>query len=209
MMHYLFMLPAAFFVPVIHEFVKAITSTLQGDPAPGDHGRLTLNPFKHFEPIGFMLMLIFWVGWGNPTPTTALHYKNRQRGVVITYVTPVLVSLLLGVGVAMMMPALPRFGGTIGTQETYFIVYAILYYFAMFNICLALFNLIPVYPLAANRLMIQFSQPNTIAMLNHHEKHMQAGLILLLAFSMLGSIIFPAASGIYDFAYLQLGAIWR
>ena len=69
-MRYLYMLPAAFLVPVIHEWVKAMVSTALGDPAPGRHGFLTANPFKYFEPIGFFFILLFGFGWGRPVPTT-------------------------------------------------------------------------------------------------------------------------------------------
>ena len=58
-MRFLFLLPAAFLAPVIHEMVKALISTAQGDPAPRRHGFLTANPFKYFEPIGFIFIMVF------------------------------------------------------------------------------------------------------------------------------------------------------
>jgi len=199
------MLPAAFLAPVIHEWVKAMVSTAQGDPAPRKHGFLTANPFKYFEPIGFMFILLFGFGWGRPVPTTALHYRNRQRGVLVTYTIPVLVNLLLGVvaivGVSILASGM-AFPAHINERHfnTFFLFIAnwywrpdssyvvanMLAHFAFININLALFNLIPVYPLAANKLLLTFSNPDTIAKLNHYEKPMQIILIILLAFGGFG-----------------------
>jgi len=204
-MRYLYLLPAAFLVPVIHEWVKALVSSAQGDPAPKTHGYLTANPFKYFEPIGFMLVMLFGFGWGRPVPTTALHYKDRQLGVILTYMIPVLVNLLLGVvsviGVNIMVTNV--FGPVGYTSFFLFANFSFwpsdLYQFATFllanfafvNINMALFNLIPVYPLAANKLLITFSSPDNIARFNHYEKPMQIGLILLLAFGLINGVLEP------------------
>jgi len=93
----LLMFPGAFFAPVIHEFTKARVSAALGDPTPKRHGFLTYNPFKFFEPIGFIFMLAFrGVGWGQPVPTSPLHYKDRRKGVLLTYTVPMFVNLLVG-----------------------------------------------------------------------------------------------------------------
>ena len=216
-MRYLYMLPAAFLVPVIHEWVKAVASTAQGDPTPRSTGHLTLNPLKYFEPIGFVFMLIFAVGWGNPTPTAALHYKNRQRGVVITYMTPVLVTLLLGMGAVMGVNVmLSRAMGfpvpyavlffhllpyAQWTTNLYDIAIILLAHFAYMSICVALFNLIPVYPMAANKLLLTFSRPDTIARVTHYEKPMQIILILLLFFWFVMRVIHPITVWLIRFAW--------
>ena len=199
-MTYLYLLPAAILVPAIHEGVKALVSTLQGDPSPRRYGYLTINPFKYFEPIGFLFIMMFGFGWGRPVPTTALHYRDRKLGIVLTYTVPVLVNLLLGIGTLVFIRVLlvgpnshmfsnPFFGlihewrwmphaPTIGIH--------MLTHFAAININYALFNLIPVYPLAANKLLITFSSPDNIARLNHYEKPMQLFLIIFMVFGLQG-----------------------
>ena len=215
-MRYIYMLPAAFLVPVIHEWVKAVVSTLQGDPTPRMQGRLTLNPFKHFEPIGFMFVLVYGFGWGNPAPTGALHYRDRQRGIIVTYVTPVLVSLLLGFGAAFLASVLAARAYSLmfdmlsirnflmfnfWDPDLTLIAIVLLSHFAFISINIALFNLIPVYPMAAHKLVQVFSRPDTIAWLNHYEKPMQIFLILLLAFGMVGTLFQPLSLRIIDIAW--------
>jgi len=202
------MLPAAFLAPVIHEMVKAICSAAQGDPTPKNTGRLTLNPFKHFDPIGFLFILAFGFGWGNPAPTAALHYKNRQRGVLVTYLVPVLVNLLLGIGAAIGVAIMAAgiFDPVVAGNHNLFVRFIryhfletdlyvvgmlLLSHFAFINICLAMFNLIPVFPLAANKILLLFSRPDTIARVNHYEKPMQIILILLLAFGIIAQVFIP------------------
>jgi len=214
------MLPAAFLAPVIHEMVKVLCSTLQGDPVPKNTGRLTLNPFKHFDPIGFVFVLLFSCGWGNPAPTAALHYRNRQRGVLVTYLVPVLVNLLLGIGAVIVIAlmtantSLQAEGYLVFWQyirfdrfatSPYLITLVVLSHFAFVNISLALFNLIPVYPLAANKILLQFSRPDTIAKLNHYEKPMQIILLLLLAFGLITQILGPLAMHIVRLVWGVVG----
>ena len=209
-MRYLYMLPAAFLAPVIHEWVKAMVSAAQGDPTPRNTGHLTANPFKFFEPIGFVFILLFGFGWGKPTPTAALHYKDRRRGVVITHTVPVLVNLLLGIGAVIGIHVLLRLGGVPPqllhygrffflrnfselTTYPFDVGIIMLSHFGFINICIALFNLIPVYPMAANRILLLFCRPENIARINHYEKPMQIILILLLFFGVVSNVLFPIA----------------
>ncbi|MCL2404554.1 MAG: site-2 protease family protein [Defluviitaleaceae bacterium] len=216
-MRYLYLLPAAILVPVIHEWVKALVSTAQGDPAPRNHGYMTANPFKFFEPIGFLFVMLFGFGWGRPVPTTALHYKDRQMGIILTYTIPVVVNLLLGVAAVIGVNALATsaFGPGDWDFRMFFVLahfpfwtsdisqigILLLANFAFVNINLALFNLIPVYPLAANKLLITFSRADNIARFNHYEKPMQIILILLLAFGIIPNVLAPISEIIVRMAW--------
>ena len=70
-------IPGILVATTVHEFVRALTSTVLGDTYPKSQGQVTLNPVKHFEPIGFLMMLYSGgFGWGKPVETSALYYKN-------------------------------------------------------------------------------------------------------------------------------------
>ena len=71
-------IPAIMVATTIHEFTRAAVSTALGDKIPKEEGRLTLNPIKHFEPIGLIIMLACGFGWGKPVNTSSLYYKNRK-----------------------------------------------------------------------------------------------------------------------------------
>lgn len=208
------MIPGAFFAPMIHEYTKAAVSTAQGDPTPRTRGFLTLNPFKFIEPIGFLMMLFFnGFGWGQPVPTASLHYKNRRKSTLITYLTPIAVNLIIGVLSVMLLSALVD-----GTPEAFLfaremflrsavwdanaIALIVLFAFAQCNVLLALFNLLPVHPLAMSKILPLFVHADTIVKLNHYEKPLQIGLILLLVFGLIGRLFIPVWSMIIHLAWV-------
>ena len=86
-------IPAIMIATTIHEFTRAAVSSSLGDKLPREQGRLTINPLKHFEPIGMILMLACGFGWGLPVNTSALYYKDRKKGVLITAVAPTIANL--------------------------------------------------------------------------------------------------------------------
>jgi len=94
LINYILAIPGILFAITIHEYFKALLSHRLGDPHPKLKGRLHLNPKRHFEPIGFLLMLLFGYGWGLPVKTTNTYYKDRKIGTLTTYVAPCLINLL-------------------------------------------------------------------------------------------------------------------
>ena len=73
-------IPGILVATTVHEFVRALTSTVLGDTYPKSQGQVTLNPVKHFEPIGFLMMLYSGgFGWGKPVETSALYYKKQKK----------------------------------------------------------------------------------------------------------------------------------
>jgi Zn-dependent protease len=217
-MEYIYLLPGAFLAPVLHEWVKALTSTLQGDPTPRSRGFLTGNPFRYFEPVGFLMMLLFGgFGWGQPVPTSALHYKNRRRGILVTYITPSAVNLLLGI-IAIMAVSLLAVGFGDASLDAFLVVRSmymnvwvadarwiamlVLFAFAQCNILLALFNLIPVHPLDASKILRLYARPDLLVKMNHYEKPMQIILMLALVFRFVGMMFHPVWEAILRMAWL-------
>ncbi|MDR1664273.1 MAG: site-2 protease family protein [Clostridiales bacterium] len=232
--YYLFMLPAAFFAPVIHECVKAYCSARLGDPSPKNKGFLSGNPLRYFEPVGFFCVLIFGYGWGQPVPTSPLYYKDRRRGVLITHIVPSVINLLVGLITAaavriitVVFPsvfgALPQDGGltvsflnNIGGAFGYlgqfegvtfgaaaaFAGVAVLHTFSAVNIGLALFNIIPVYPLDGAKVLQLFLKPNLSVQMTHYEKIFQVILLLLLGMGLIRSVLQPVTDLILRLVWL-------
>lgn len=177
---FIYTIISAFFAPIFHEWVKARVSTILGDTTPRDRGFITWNPMKFFEPIGFFLMVAFQVGWAQPVPTSALYYKDRRKGVILTHIVPIATSLFLGLLIAFI----------VANVSMPFHMIWFLSAFSRANIAVAVINiLLPVHPFALNRLLPLFVSPETTAKLNHYEKPMQIILMLLLAFDVLSGIV--------------------
>jgi Zn-dependent protease len=165
--------------------VKARVSAALGDPTPKKNGFLTWNPLKFFEPIGFFMMMYFNVGWGQPVPTSPFMYKNKRKGILLTYTMPMLTNLFLGAAsIALLSFVYTR------VQLNHHIIFVVIN-FARANIGLALFNLIPVYPMAMNKLLHLFVSPETSMKLNSYEKPMQIFMFIFLIFGFIQMLIFP------------------
>ena len=189
----LHLLPAAFFVPIIHEWVRAMTSHALGDTLPSQRGFVTVNPLKFFEPIGFIFMLVFHMGWGQPVPTSALRYKNRQLGSVLVGLVPILVSLAIGIIVFNLLLVFDLLR-VVQTATSHFHVAdshlgMVLFMFARINISFAIFNLIPIYPLSGQKILTALASPNLVASMTYYEKSLQFILVILMAFGLIPAFI--------------------
>jgi len=164
--------PGAFLGITVHGFSQALASLAVGDKAPKNTGRLTLNPFKHFEAIGFILLLIFNVGWCKPISTSALHYKNRKRGLLIVGAAPILANIMFGIIFAL----IAEFSGVCAHS---YLIYNLLAQASVTFICLAAFNILPVAPLAGSKLLA--------ACISHdaYIRHMRREKILLVLLILL------------------------
>jgi Zn-dependent protease len=138
-----------------HEFSHAFTANLLGDPTAKLQGRVTLNPLAHLDPTGTAFLLLGGFGWGKPTPVNPFRLRNGPRtgramvagaGPVSNILMAVLAAIPLRVGlVDWRSPFLvPRSVSSWGLNE-----YVSLFLTAIiiFNIFLAVFNLLPLAPL--------------------------------------------------------------
>ncbi len=177
---------AIFIVTDIFEFTKALASTLMGDKLPKSQGRLTLNPIKHFEPIGFLLFVFTGMGWGKPVETSMVGYKSKRAGTLVTYITPIVVSLIFAGLIKIALVFLAVFFADVvwadylmtflGTLRHYFVI-------------IAVFNLIPVYPLCGNRILRCFLSPNAQIRMSQNEKLYQTVFIFLWLLGLVSPVV--------------------
>jgi Zn-dependent protease len=128
----------------IHEFAHALVAELQGDPTARYMGRLTLNPVAHFEPMGTIMILFsaisgFGFGWGKPVPVNPRNLRSGPRvGMGIVAAAGPLSNVLLAVLFAIPFRLHLSLPGLLGH---------LLLTVVWVNIGLAVFNLIPLFPL--------------------------------------------------------------
>ena len=80
----LYRIPVLLVSFTVHELSHAYVSYRQGDPTPKLAGRITLNPIKHIDPIGAIMLLVARFGWAKPVPIDPSYYKNRKAGIMLT-----------------------------------------------------------------------------------------------------------------------------
>jgi Zn-dependent protease len=136
------------FVPVLllaltlHEFGHAWTAVHFGDPTPKEAGRLTLNPLKHLDPLGTVFMFVAHFGWAKPVPVNPANFTHPRADLWVS-LAGIMANLAQAVLYAGIWHALRyTFPTALGIGMRSFLILGI-----MINLSLALFNLLPIFPL--------------------------------------------------------------
>lgn len=136
----------------LHEFAHAIVGKWRGDDTAERMGRLTLNPLAHLDPIGFLMLIALGFGWAKPVPYDPRNLRGSKYNDVIIALAGPAMNLALAVigGIAFRLAVI---GGldVLGTALGPFLVF-----FALTNLMLAIFNMIPVHPLDGSKLVTVF-----------------------------------------------------
>lgn len=167
----------------MHEFVRAAISTALGDKKPKNDGRLTINPAKHFEPIGFILALLTGCGWGKPVETSALFYKNRKQGVLLTAIGPTVANLVLALVCGKVLHFPMGYWASV-----------VLLNLVQVNVALAVYNLMPVTPMDCLKVLSAVLPANTYFSYLQYEKMVQMIFLLLLFFGYTRVVFQPIIS---------------
>lgn len=175
---FLFSIPGIIVATTIHEFTRAAVSTALGDSLPKNKGRLTLNPFNHFEPIGFLLMFYSGgFGWGKPVETSALYYKNRKRDTLLVALLPSVVNLVLGFIFLILQ-------SKIFNNNLYLSMF--FNYLCYYNVGLAVYNILPVAPMDFAKVLSVTIPANRYFQYLQYEKMIQLIFLLLLFVGLAG-----------------------
>jgi len=182
---------AAIITITIHEFIKALISSSLGDPLPKRDRRVSLNPIRHIEPIGFIIMAAIGFGWGKPVETAAIYYKDRKKGTLLTYTIPSVANLLLGIIVYTIL---------LLTRNLYsFEIGILLRTIALFNLRHAFFNIIPVYPLDGAKVLSALRNPNYVITMANRQIFLQMILVIAILWGFIPRVIDPICHAIFGF----------
>lgn len=131
----------------IHECAHALVAKWLGDDTAEKQGRITLNPIKHLDLFGTILMLFAGFGWAKPVPINPNNFKKRKLGMALSSLAGPVSNLILAY-IAMILSKLLLYTDTSAELS-------IICINAMFiNVGLAVFNLIPVPPLDGSRILL-------------------------------------------------------
>lgn len=140
----------------LHEYSHAYVSYKLWDPTPKLQWRLTTNPFKHIDPIGFLMIFLIWFWWWKPVQVNPMYYKNPVRDEALTaFAWPIMNLVLAFFWMLIMMIYWKIFWMWVQDFSIYSwdLVILFWYLFVQLNISLAVFNMIPLPPLDGFRLI--------------------------------------------------------
>ncbi len=141
------------FSVIIHEIAHGFMADHLGDPTARLQGRLTLNPIKHIDPVGSIIVPLitslsgFTFGWAKPVEYNPYNIKNKRQGEFLIAAAGPVSNLLI----ALIFSIIIRFNTTDISEMTPFL--EICSYIVLINLVLAIFNLIPLPPLDGSKLL--------------------------------------------------------
>ncbi|KPJ73341.1 hypothetical protein AMJ48_01700 [Parcubacteria bacterium DG_74_1] len=159
-MEYIFLIAILIFSVVIHEVSHGAVANYLGDPTAKYAGRLTLNPIKHLDPIGSVLVPLFLVlmkspfliGWAKPVPVNPYNFNDQKYGSAKV----ALAGPGANLAVALFFGLTLRFFPGIAVTPSLVLIFS---YIVFINILLAIFNLLPVPPLDGSHILFTFLPP--------------------------------------------------
>ena len=179
----------------IHEYSHACAALVLGDTTAKDQGRLTLNPLKHLDLVGILMLIIIKVGWAKPVPVNENNLINKRRSMYIVALAGPLSNIIIA-SISLIAFHL---------VETTSLLSSIFRYVSMINILLALFNLLPIPPLDGSNIIYSFLSDKMAY--NYRKFIFKYGnygfLVIVILFNIYPQIIFTPLSIILEILGLK------
>lgn len=145
-------LPGIILGLTVHEFSHALIAHRCGDPTSKDQGRITLNPLKHIDPFGFIMLLVAGFGWAKPVQFNEQNLRNPKTDVIkiaaagpmSNAILAMVLSLIFSL-ISNFLPAYQNYGNQTLSEVFFYAIYI--------NWGLFIFNLIPLPPLDGSHLL--------------------------------------------------------
>ncbi len=180
-----------FVVLPFHEFAHAYVANKLGDSTPKWQKRLTLNPMAHLDPIGTLMMLICGFGYAKPVPVNAANFEKPKKGMALVALAGPLSNLLLAfLAVAAFRFVGMAFGlrvedGVLVTsmqhgELIYILKLVLVDVFASINIGLAVFNLLPIFPLDGSHILAPLLPDKVNWWIERNQQMIMLALIILV-----------------------------
>lgn len=203
---YLLSLPIVLLALAVHESAHGYVAYKLGDPTAYSLGRLTLNPLKHFDPIGFICMVVFHIGWAKPVPINTRYFKNPKRGMALSAAAGPTSNLLLAFVFALLLRleillvdtfmqgdlltlSLATGGASIAVPAVAKLLSVLAYMLFMgviLNTSLAIFNMIPLPPFDGSRIVHVFLPSKWYFAIMKYERIIMIVILVMFWFFPMG-----------------------
>lgn len=189
----------------LHELSHGLVAYWLGDDTAKNAGRLTLNPVRHIDWWGLLMMVVFKFGWAKPVPVNMYNFKNPKKGMAITALAGPVSNLLIAIVFLFLYGILYRplsQAGGVGTTILQMVVTT-----AYLSLALAIFNIIPISPLDGSKVLFSFLSDSAYEKLMRYERYGMILLIVLVASGSFSGVLSTVTGWAYDrlFAVAEFG----
>lgn len=174
---FLLSVPMIVLILSVHEYAHGYVAKKLGDPTAENLGRLTLNPLKHIDLIGFLMFLLLGVGYAKPVPINSRYFKKPRRDMALVGAAGPISNLLLAVlftgllkGASVLMAFLPATAPA-WSGTAFDIVSLLLELGVFYNLSFMIFNLLPVPPLDGSRILYAFLPSKALLWVQKYERY--------------------------------------
>ena len=188
-----------------HETCHGWAAYLLGDPTAKRQGRLTLNPLRHIDLVGLVMMAIVHFGWAKPVPVDMRNFKKPKAGMAVTALAGPLANVVLAyLAVVLCMALAAVYYVTAAEWLTYVLTF--LYCVQLISAGLAVFNIFPIPPLDGSKVLFALLPARAYDTLMRYERYGMGLLAVLLLANVLDAPLTFLREGLLDF--LTRGGSW-
>ena len=183
----------------MHESAHGLAALALGDPTAKQQGRISLNPLRHVDLVGLVMLAVAHVGWAKPVRIDPRYFKNPKAGMALTALAGPVSNFLLAF-LTGFVAALCYFGSELhsGSKLLYYL-FEFFYTTTIISCGLGVFNLIPISPLDGSKVLYAFLPERAYFTLMRYERYGMFLLIALVMFGALNGILGPAVEAVSGF----------
>lgn len=188
-----------------HETCHGLAAYRLGDPTAKRAGRLTLNPLRHVDVSGLLMMALFRFGWAKPVPVDMRNFRHPKRDMALTALAGPLSNVLLAYLAVLFYGIFSYWYWFSGSMAVY-VCAVFFYYVEIISAGLAVFNVFPIPPLDGSKVLFAFLPERAYDRLMRYERY---GMLLLMLLLLTGTLDTPLEwmrGGLLDL--LEAGGTW-
>jgi len=211
LLDFLITLPVILISLSVHEWMHGYMAYRLGDPTAKSMGRLSFNPLRHIDPIGFLALMFFHVGWAKPVSVNSRYFKNPKRDLALTALAGPASNFVLAFVCAFLSVFLFKIGLSLDllTKTPFLVFCTMVDSMVIINLGLCVFNLIPIPPLDGSKILYSVLPYQVIYKIIPYEKYIQFVMIFLLWLGVLSKPIQLAVQFFYTlFMNLAQGVLF-
>lgn len=172
-----------------HEMCHGLAAYALGDPTAKQAGRLTMNPMKHIDIFGLVMLAVAKFGWAKPVPVNMRNFRDPKAGMALTALAGPISNLILA-WISTMLYAVTAFYFDMTGSQVFWYLTLFFMTVTYLSVGLAVFNFLPVPPLDGSKVLLAVLPPKAYAKLMRYERY---GMFLLMALLLTGVLDTPLA----------------